>query len=345
MGSRRPVELLIAAGVVLLVLFQLHMVHQHTNSANVPASFRGRLNGVWARYKERNFSIPNFLTGQQSRVRQSYIFNASEWLLSDFSFHSRESKRKVGLETNRSAANTTAGAVREKQVRLEKLRALERQVKNDIRLSAEAMPLFQKSSSITPVSAITGLRLGQSTNFSENSAPASAATLSGHYIHRGGMASNRASSIKENRGGTKRALIFTMDSLAATIEAAKRGGPAGEITIRNSLEAELKDGGFVLDVAGSDQEFARLSDAALAWRKRTGEHYYRLIIMDPWTWAEKSPPGTSTVVRARPLLHGRENATFILDFFGNKKLEHRDAQLVLPKSHVLTAFPRSHPHS
>ena len=119
------------------------------------------------------------------------------------------------------------------------------------------------------------------------------------------------------------------------------GGAAGEITVRTSLEAGLLELGFSLDVAGSDDHFAQLSAAALSALRRSGTHYYRFIIMDPWTWAEKAPPSAHTAVRARPLLEGRENATFILDFFGNKKLAIRDAELKIPKAHVLTAFPRS----
>lgn len=44
-------------------------------------------------------------------------------------------------------------------------------------------------------------------------------------------------------GDGYRVLIFTMDSLAKTVAAAAKGGPAGEIKIRESLTASLREGG------------------------------------------------------------------------------------------------------
>jgi hypothetical protein len=139
--------------------------------------------------------------------------------------------------------------------------------------------------------------------------------------------------------GAKRVLIFTMDSLASTIEAAKHGGPAGEITVRSSLEAQLLELGFVLHVAASDAQYARLAEAALARQRSSGRQYYSAIIMDPWTWAEKAPSSSGKAVQPRPILNGAENITYILDFFGNKQLTIRDATLSIAKRQVLTAFP------
>jgi len=49
-----------------------------------------------------------------------------------------------------------------------------------------------------------------------------------------------------------------------------------------------------------------------------GGEYYAIIVMDSWTWAYTDHYGQ---VAIRPLLKGRENATFILDFFGFKPLK------------------------
>lgn len=51
-------------------------------------------------------------------------------------------------------------------------------------------------------------------------------------------------SLKQEKWGTgKRVLIFTMDSLAKFVAAAARGGPAGEIKIRESLTTSLTEAG------------------------------------------------------------------------------------------------------
>jgi hypothetical protein len=67
-----------------------------------------------------------------------------------------------------------------------------------------------------------------------------------------------------------------------------------------------------------------------------GGEYYAIIVMDPWTWAYTDHYGQ---VAIRPLLKGRENATFILDFFGFKPLKQGKAELKVPNKNILTAFP------
>lgn len=52
-----------------------------------------------------------------------------------------------------------------------------------------------------------------------------------------------ASGINGGWGVGGRVLIFTMDSLKKTVASAARGGPAGEIKIRESLTAALKEAG------------------------------------------------------------------------------------------------------
>ncbi|CAN0056299.1 unnamed protein product, partial [Choristocarpus tenellus] len=69
-----------------------------------------------------------------------------------------------------------------------------------------------------------------------------------------------------------------MDSLQERIEAAKRGGPAGEIKIRRSLTEALETIGIEVDVAVSDKDF---------YKKGSSIDDYSIIIVDPWTWAGK----------------------------------------------------------
>jgi hypothetical protein len=71
-----------------------------------------------------------------------------------------------------------------------------------------------------------------------------------------------------------RALLFTMDSMDSYEQAASRGGAAGEILVRRSLEEAFRHFHVQLDVARSDGDFEsrRLSD-------------YDIIVLDPWTWA------------------------------------------------------------
>jgi hypothetical protein len=117
-------------------------------------------------------------------------------------------------------------------------------------------------------------------------------------------------------------LIFTMDSLTGYIENAKRGGPAGEILIRENLQRALVAMGAELHVAGSDEEFARLSAEPAAGQ-------YALIFLDPWTFVG---PGWIP----RPFLAGRESRTFLLSFFGMEEAGHG---LALDSAHILTPFP------
>ncbi|CAM9765378.1 unnamed protein product, partial [Phaeothamnion confervicola] len=69
-----------------------------------------------------------------------------------------------------------------------------------------------------------------------------------------------------------------MDSTTPWVEAAAKGGPAGEIKIRECLVAALTRLGITVDVAGSDAEFERLAGADAAAR-------YAFVVVDPWTWA------------------------------------------------------------
>ena len=81
MRSRRA--LLTAAGVVSLVLLQLYTAHRYTTSARAVATgVGGRLNGLWARYKERNFTMPRFLSGPHVVSKGMFNVSASQWLFS-----------------------------------------------------------------------------------------------------------------------------------------------------------------------------------------------------------------------------------------------------------------------
>lgn len=121
-----------------------------------------------------------------------------------------------------------------------------------------------------------------------------------------------------------RALIFTMDSLTAYIEGAARGGPAGEILIRESLQRQLMSlGASKIDVAAGDEQFFALTatDAQV--------NAYDLIFLDPWTVVG---PGWVP----RPFIAGRERKVFVLSFFGLTEVGYGTR---VETRHVLTAFP------
>lgn len=123
-----------------------------------------------------------------------------------------------------------------------------------------------------------------------------------------------------------RAFVFTMDSLYGVIEAAGKGGPAGEIRVRTSLQAALEALGIECDVAGSDAEMESrvLPDGSLP---------HDLIIMDEWTL--RAPGG-----QVRRFVLGRESDVFLLAFFGLRSSVFT-GDFSLPMDHVLTAFPTS----
>lgn len=111
-----------------------------------------------------------------------------------------------------------------------------------------------------------------------------------------------------------------MDSLQQYIDNAKRGGPAGEITIRKCLQSVLTEMGLQLDVARDDAEFFRFARNIDA---------YSLIILDPWTFVS---PG----YKPRDFLIGREDRVFLLSFFGMQKAGHG---LRIPPTQILTPYP------
>eukprot|EP01035_Chromulina_nebulosa_P019997 gene19997-25969_t len=91
-----------------------------------------------------------------------------------------------------------------------------------------------------------------------------------------------------------------MDSILAYEVDSKRGGAAGEIIIRKSLQKAFDYFGVEYTIIQSDQAF-----------ERCNMNDYDIIILDPWTWAAK-------------------------DFFGSKKL--RGSGLNIPTNRFLTAF-------
>jgi hypothetical protein len=96
--------------------------------------------------------------------------------------------------------------------------------------------------------------------------------------------------------------IFTMDSLSGTRAAAARGGPAGEILVRTSLERSLKELGFAVTTVTTDEE-AAASVAA------DGTLPFDILILDEWTML--APGGA-----ARPWVAARRKDVFLLSFFG-----------------------------
>ena len=121
------------------------------------------------------------------------------------------------------------------------------------------------------------------------------------------------------------ALLFTMDAMGAYAANAGRGGPSGEIAIRESLVAALADLGADVRVATSDRDFERAC--------RPTRCDYAFLVLDAWTWAA---PGW----KPKPMLVGREDRVFLLDFFG--AAGPRDGGIDVPPERILTAFP-THP--
>ena len=95
-----------------------------------------------------------------------------------------------------------------------------------------------------------------------------------------------------------KAFVFTMDSLGGTVEAAARGGPAGEILVRTSLERALKAIGFAVTVATTDAEAASLA---------VGD--FDILILDEWTIL--APGG-----RAHPWAAAKRKDVYLLSYFG-----------------------------
>ena len=117
---------------------------------------------------------------------------------------------------------------------------------------------------------------------------------------------------------TRRAVLFTMDSITSYEENSRKGGAAGEILVRRSLEHALGRLGVSLRVVKSDEEFATVSGSD-----------YDIIIVDPWTWAAKGWV-------PKPPLRGQDSKVFVLDFFGSKRLRGRG--LFVSPDRFLTAF-------
>jgi len=122
-----------------------------------------------------------------------------------------------------------------------------------------------------------------------------------------------------------RAFIFTMDSLSGVLEAAARGGPAGEIRVRTRLQAALEAAGVECDVAHSDAEMESRV-------RPDGSIPHDFIIMDEWTLV--APGGA-----VRSFVAGRERDVYLLAFFGLRSAFF--SGFALPKDRVLTAFPTS----
>jgi len=143
----------------------------------------------------------------------------------------------------------------------------------------------------------------------------------------------------------KRAAIFTMDSFPGYEDASKRGGAAGELLIRFSLQhafdklSELS-WSLHMDALRSvliiyvlrlficvDVKYSVIqSDAQFASLKADE---FDFIILDPWTWAGKG-------WIAKPTIRGQDAKIFMLDFFGFHKLPN--LSLRVPDNRFLTAY-------
>ena len=123
--------------------------------------------------------------------------------------------------------------------------------------------------------------------------------------------------IRTNRK-PRRALIFTMDSITTYENESRRGGAAGEIRVRESLQHALQQFGVNVRTVRSDEEFDTCQAAD-----------YDYLIVDPWTWAAKGWV-------PKPTLRGQEHKVYILDFFGSPKLKGNSFNI--PPDRFLTAF-------
>jgi succinate dehydrogenase flavin-adding protein (antitoxin of CptAB toxin-antitoxin module) len=142
-----------------------------------------------------------------------------------------------------------------------------------------------------------------------------------------------------------KAFWFTMDSLQSYIDNAQRGGPAGEITVRNSLTAALAKLNVDVEEARSDDEFESMTNHDV--------DRYDLFFFDPWTYVGPGTLCTCTVTSRhsnqryhccdspagwipRSFLPGRESRTFLVSFFGMRQVGNG---FELPLNHVLTPYP------
>ena len=116
----------------------------------------------------------------------------------------------------------------------------------------------------------------------------------------------------------KKAVLFTMDSMAGYERDSKKGGAAGEIMIRTCLSAAFAALGVRLTVITSDSQFNTVRGAD-----------YDIILLDPWTWAA---PGWVPKKNIRAY----QDKIYILDFFGSPKM--RGSGLNVPQERILTAF-------
>lgn len=119
----------------------------------------------------------------------------------------------------------------------------------------------------------------------------------------------------------RKALIFTMDSLTSFEQESLRGGAAGEMTIRRSLEEALTELEVKVDTVRSDAEFNARSLID-----------YDIVILDPWTWA-----GPGWVLK-RNLIGVPLHRIYVLDFFGHPNRREMEGKVDVPYKNFLTAF-------
>lgn len=120
---------------------------------------------------------------------------------------------------------------------------------------------------------------------------------------------------------TKKAVLFTMDSIAEYERNSLKGGAAGEIIVRKALQYALHHYNISLDIITSDEQFSRKQMSA-----------YDIVLLDPWTWAAKG-----WIPKAN--IKGFDDRIYILDFFGNSKSKfNKKNGLSIAASRILTAF-------
>lgn len=123
-----------------------------------------------------------------------------------------------------------------------------------------------------------------------------------------------------------KALIFTMDSLTTYVQNAKHGGPAGEITVRRSLERAMRAIGVEIVVAGSDAEYETHIPNMMS---------FAVIFVDQWT-------AMNRLNRFRPELAATVDRVYLLSFFGLAR--NNVPSPLISSNHILTAFPTAKAH-
>lgn len=124
----------------------------------------------------------------------------------------------------------------------------------------------------------------------------------------------------------KKALIYTSHSKAQAVASSLTGGPAGEITVRNSLEETLAELNVTVDTITSDEAF----------HSKKSLRDYDFVFFDPCTWAKdwyQNMWEPTKVLKGFP-----PSRIYILDYFGAPNRREMEGKLDVPYKNFLTAY-------